>query len=122
MSYVFTGTKLCVVLTFLIKSSTSAQGQAVELSGSLSLEVEHGRLRYRPLRGSGRSLKRSSARMGTDSPSPPKTTRRKAPLVLWSLSSEEEDNAEGRVLSAVHHEGAVAVQVLDLPGHVGCHD
>jgi hypothetical protein len=87
MSYMFTGTKLYVVLTFLIKSSTSAQGQAVELSGSLSLEVEHGRLRYRPLRGSGRSLKRSSARMGTDSPSPPKTTRRKAPLVLCSLSS-----------------------------------
>jgi hypothetical protein len=38
------------------------------------------------------------------------------------VERDEEGNADGRVLSAVHREGAVAVQVLDLPGHVGCHD
>ena len=71
-------------LTFLIRSSASAQRQAVELSGRRSLEAEQGRLRYNPFSWSGRSLNRSSARTGTESVSPPYMTRRNSPVFLWS--------------------------------------
>ncbi len=59
----------------------------MQLSGRRSLEDEHGRLRYRPCSGSGRSVNTSSARMGTESESPPKITRGNAPVVLCSSSS-----------------------------------
>jgi hypothetical protein len=67
--------------------SASTQRQAVQLSGRRSLEDEHGRLRYKPCNGSGRSVNTSSARMGTDSESPPKITKRNAPVDLCSSSS-----------------------------------
>ncbi len=108
----------CNRLTFLISCSASAQTHAVLLSGSLSLEVEHGRFRFRPWRASGKSLNRSPAATGTDSADhQAEGARGLVVIIQW----DEEADAEGRVLRAVHLERVVGSYVLDLPGHVRRH-